>query len=417
MSFVAEHDELLSDRFKGFPFGRELRLADVPDQGWNLLAGDVPLPAAVLRRTELERNCAWMADYARANGVLLAPHVKTAMAPALMRRQLQLGAWGLTVANLHQLRTCRRLGAKRLFIANQVVGQCELQALVAELAADETLELYLLVDSAAGVELLEQACEAGGLARPLPVLVELGYEGGRAGCRTITGAASLARRVAQSKRLRLAGLEVYEGLHQSLAEAAGFAGVDRLLHEFRQLICELAPELPAARPIISAGGSAFYPEVVQQLKGLDCDLVLRSGCYVVHDHGLYERWLRQRERPRPAEGPRPALEVWTHVLSRPEPGLAILGAGKRDLGMDAGFPRPIARASAGGRALQPVADWEIVALSDQHAHVRIPVDAGAKVGDRVVLGVSHPCTTFDKWPLVYLVDDDYRIVEALRTCF
>ena len=51
-----------------------------------------------------------------------------------------------------------------------------------------------------------------------------------------------------------------------------------------------------------------------------------------------------------------ALQVWAQVLSTPEPGLAILGAGKRDLPFDLGLPVPVARArrrrggAAAGRA-------------------------------------------------------------------
>ena len=40
-----------------------------------------------------------------------------------------------------------------------------------------------------------------------------------------------------------------------------------------------------------------------------------------------------------------------------------------------------------------------------------------RVGDLVGLGISHPCTTFDKWQVVYVVDDDYAIVDAVKTFF
>lgn len=60
---------------------------------------------------------------------------------------------------------------------------------------------------------------------------------------------------------------------------------------------------------------------------------------------------------------------------------------------------------------------KVTALHDQHAYLDLPVDSSLRVGDMVGLGISHPCTTFDKWQLVYVVDDAYRIVDAVRTFF
>jgi D-serine dehydratase len=117
----------------------------------------------------------------------------------------------------------------------------------------------------------------------------------------------------------------------------------------------------------------------------------------------------------------PAMEVWATVQSRPEPGLAILAAGKRDISFDLSLPMPIARAARG--VLQPhvvPAGWKITALNDQHAYLRW--DAGEeaeapKVGDRVGLGISHPCTTFDKWHWMPVVEQDYRVSDAVAMHF
>jgi len=35
----------------------------------------------------------------------------------------------------------------------------------------------------------------------------------------------------------------------------------------------------------------------------------------------------------------------------------------------------------------------------------------------VCLGISHPCTAFDKWQLIPVVDEEYRIVDVVRTFF
>jgi D-serine dehydratase len=152
--------------------------------------------------------------------------------------------------------------------------------------------------------------------------------------------------------------------------------------------------------------------------------VLRSGCYLTHDAGVYERSFGEvRDRSATARGIvggfRNALEVWAYVLSVPEPGRAILGAGRRDFGHDAGPPRPLKRFRPGRDSAPSAASaaWEIAAINDQHAHMAFAPGDEVAVGDMVGLGVSHPCTTFDKWRVLFVVDDDYRVVSAVHTCF
>jgi D-serine dehydratase len=114
-----------------------------------------------------------------------------------------------------------------------------------------------------------------------------------------------------------------------------------------------------------------------------------------------------------------ALEVWAYVLSVPEPGRAILGAGRRDFGHDAGSPRPLKRFRPGCDGAPAAADpaWEIAAINDQHAHMIFAPANDVAIGDMIALGVSHPCTTFDRWRLMYVVDDDYHVRSAIQTCF
>ncbi len=115
----------------------------------------------------------------------------------------------------------------------------------------------------------------------------------------------------------------------------------------------------------------------------------------------------------------PALEIWSVVQSRPEPQLAILSFGKRDASYDIDLPVPHAWFNAERHGVpQPVSSqWEIFKLNDQHAFLRLPPEASLAVGDFVSCGISHPCTTFDKWKLLYLVDDAYTIVDAIKTYF
>jgi D-serine dehydratase len=118
---------------------------------------------------------------------------------------------------------------------------------------------------------------------------------------------------------------------------------------------------------------------------------------------------------------RPALEVWAAVQSRPEPQLAILTVGRRDVSFDIDLPVPIARAARGASTPSAVpASWKITGLNDQHAYLRWDAgdDAHAPaVGERIGLGISHPCTTFDKWHWMPIVENDYRVTDAVVTHF
>src|SRR3954447_9680101 len=355
---------------------------------------DVPLPLLVLRESALAHNLRLMQGWCEERGLALAPHVKTSMAPALARRQLAAGAWGITVATVQQLAVMREVGAPRVLLANQVVGAPEIAWL--ERARGET-EVLCLVDSLEGVAALD-----AGVERPLPVLVELG--GTRAGCRTDDEAFAVAEAVAAAPRLVLAGVEGYEGTLGADREPATLAAVDAFLDRVRAFAEALdARGLFAGREevVVTAGGSVFFDRVGERLRpalSRPARVVVRAGSYLTHDDGLYAAVTPLAELL-------PALELWARVLSCPEPGLAIAGFGKRDAPYDLGLP-----------IVRRRDDVVVEALNDQHAYLRDPAGVLA-VGDTIVCGISHPCTAFDKWPLIGVVDDDDIVIGALRTCF
>jgi D-serine dehydratase len=176
--------------------------------------------------------------------------------------------------------------------------------------------------------------------------------------------------------------------------------------------------------LLSAGGSSIFDLVAPYLKpALSRPVrgVLRSGCYVTHDHGSYRRYLAAMDtRLACGHGLRAALEVWALVQSCPEPGLAMLTVGKRDVSYDIEMPIPALWCRRGLLVPEAApADWRVSAMNDQHAYLRHPVHAAVvpQVGDRVALGISHPCTTFDKWRWMAVVNEAYDVVDAIVTCF
>jgi len=423
-------NETVDGLTKGLPPGMApLPLAAIGLQDWNLLRGDLPFPSAVIRDSALAHNHAWMRDFTKATGVLLSPHGKIMMAPQIFAQQLAAGAWGITVATVQQLEVCVRFGVRRVLMANQLLGSSAAGEVVRLRETYPDLEFHFLVDSKAQLRLVEAEARQQTMTRRLTALLELGIPGGRTGCRTAAEALALARAIAASSVVDLAGIECYEGLQVTGDSARDAEFVGGLMHAVKDLALACDREKLFAGPtiVLSAGGSAAFDIVARELPirlSLPVQTILRSGCYVTHDSGFYNRMLERvkarsgsvwQSRP----GLQPALEVWAQVQSRPEPGLALLTMGKRDASFDLDFPI-VNWHFRGGRNTTPQpapAEWKISAMNDQHAYLRIPEDADLEIGDLVGCGISHPCTTFDKWRLLLTVADDYRITGAIRTFF
>jgi D-serine dehydratase len=421
--------ETLDASFKGFPPERApFRVADAPAQGLSLLRGDLPLPVAVLRESALRHNAAWFGRFVAETGTSLCPHGKTTLAPQLFASQLHDGAWGITVANLHQGLLAVQSGAPRVLMANQLASVGDARRWAALALAHPGVRFLTLVDSVAQLGLLRAGAAAVGGA-PLEVLVELGIAGGRTGCRSEDDALAVARAVRAAPETRLAGVEAYEGLTLSgdAARDAGMVGgwMQALLRVARRY--EDASLFECDEVVLSAGGSAAYDLVAHTLRpppGRPWRVVLRSGCYLSHDDGLYRRHAaavaaRCLTRSVREGVPQGALEVWAAVQSRPEPDRAIVTLGRRDVGTDADLPVALHRFRPGrdaGPAAAP-AHWAVFGHNDQHGYLRVDPSDDLAVGDWIGFGVSHPCTTFDKWRLVWGVDDNYAVTRAIRTYF
>ncbi|MCK0176907.1 alanine racemase [Mycolicibacterium sp. F2034L] len=399
-------DEPLDWRFKGLPsqwWGRTPAQlgADRPD----LFADGAVGPVCVLRASALTHNLTTMARWCRERGVELAPHGKTHMAPQLLARQLDAGAVAITAATIAQVRVFRAFGVRDIILANELVDAAGLAWLAAEMAVDPGFGFVCWVDSVRGVELMAAALTDA--ARPVDVCVEVGMAHGRTGCRTPEEVDAVAAAAAANPRLRLVGVAGYEAACGQEVTADALAAVDGYLADLQAAVVRLAATVETDRVLVTAGGSTYFDRVTRALTdwpdGPDVRTVLRSGCYLTHDDGLYDR-----TSPLSAKL-LPALSVWSQVISRPEPGLAMVALGRRDISFDQGMPVP--RSVPGAR---------VTRLHDQHAFVELTgadIRQTVAVGDWLEFGLSHPCTTFDKWQLIPVLDDDGRVVELIRTFF
>ena len=424
--------ETLDAATKGYPLsGPALPISAIGAQRWSLFAGDLPLPLAVIRDSALAHNHAWMRDFTASTGVLLAPHGKTTMAPQIFAQQLAAGAWGITVANVQQLALCVHFGVRRIIMANQLLGATEVGAVIRLQEEHPDLEFHFLIDSREQLSSIESLAGSQRMSRKLTALVELGVPGGRTGTRTHDEALAVARAVAASKSIALSGLECYEGLQITGDSRRDQIVVDGLMQRVHDvaLACDREKLFAGPSIILTAGGSAAFDIVARDLPmklSKPVLTILRSGCYVTHDSGFYNRMLegvkaRSGAAWQSRPGLQPALEVWSRVQSCPEPGLAILTMGKRDASFDLDMPIVSKRYRPGTDTVpQSVPEsWKIANMNDQHAYLRFSIDGDAapQVGDLVGCGISHPCTTFDKWRALFTVDDDYRVTGAIRTFF
>lgn len=399
-------------------------------RGWDLLAEDVSLPAAVLSIPAIDNNIRWMQSFAEQAGVKLAPHGKTTMAPDLFTKQLEMGCWAMSLATVPQIIAARRAGFSRLIMANQLVGRRSFEQIahllkekLTEPKQSEPLEFYCFVDSIENANALAEFFSAAKIS--LNVLVEIGVKDGRCGCRDNQQVEQLCQHINTLPALNLKGLAFYEGVIHG-----GNAAEDVIA--FVKQVKNLAIDLHAkntfasGETIITGAGSAWYDLVAEHLNGLpdDISVVLRPGCYLVHDVGIYQAAqnavLARKNLACDIKGALVnSLQIWAYVQSVPQPGLAIVGMGKRDVAFDAGLPQPYYTYRPASMK-QPIAadpSWTVSKIMDQHCMMHIPPDSTLRPGDMVSFTTSHPCLTMDKWRCIGLIDEQFHIDDIIETCF
>ncbi|MDA9556975.1 amino acid deaminase [Vibrio sp.] len=385
---------------------------------YSLTKEDVTFPAAVIKKSALENNMLWMQNFADSQNVKLCPHGKTTMTPAFFEQQKQTGAWGITVATIIQAEVAAKAGISNIIMANQLVGKTNI-AMAERLMTEYDCTFYCCVDSLGNVDKLNR--HFANTDKKLNVLLEMGVQGGRCGCRTESEAMSLAQHINESEGLTLAGLEFYEGvIHGGDEEAQVRAFLHSTINLTKTLISDkLLPE----NPIVTGAGSAWYDIVAELLGKEDAfNAVIRPGCYVIHDTGIYldaqNKVMTRLNQNKVCDingDLSSSLEVWTTIISKPESTKAVALMGKRDVAFDEGLPTP-ERAFRDGVNIDcpPMIS---TAVMDQHTFIELPDNNDLQTGDIVVFSTSHPCITFDKWKYIGIVDDNDNIIQWVTTAF
>lgn len=361
----------------------------------------LPTPMLTFETDAVVGNIEAMASWAAQRGVFLVPHGKTTMTPALWRAQLDAGALGITVANYAQARVAVDAGVPLVVIANEFLSPPGLRWL-AQALAETSAEVMCWVDSVEAVELMQRHLQ--GAARQVMVCVEIGAQRGRAGVREESTIADIVGAVRRSPALALGGFSGFEGAVPGHS-AENLAPVEEFLDRIGQAFIRHFADMEVETPFLTAGGSLYFDMVVDRLKPIadQCPgarVVLRSGAYLLHDELHYGVDTPSRQR---GSGPelRPAATLWGRVISIPEPGLALVDVGKRDLAYDITLPVP-RRIHTGDGISREISAARLINTNDQHGYLETGAESVA-LGDLIEFAQAHPCTITDKWREVPLI--------------
>ena len=417
---------ILDRRTKGIPGSSEpFPLKELKNKKWNILKEDMPMPLMVLKQKNYLHNLKTFSNYLEKHNLDIAPHGKTTMAPQIFSEQIKHGAWGITAGAINQIQVMFDFGIKKVLLANQLLGKSHLETIASYINQNKNFSFYCFVDSIEQFSNIKKNLGDQNLTNPINLLPEVGAENGRTGIRKKEDFLKLVNIIGEdsSKNFTFAGISSYEGI-----AAVAMKGSDAV-HDFCSKIEDIINDIPSNyyshlnELLITAGGSTHFDIVGERFSKIKLSVpikvLLRSGCYITHDHGPYLDALETAKSDSNRQWDQslqPALEIWSYVQSIPENNLAFLTMGKRDAPYDSGLPKPIKRFRPGEGFLD-IGEAEIFSTNDQHAFVKLADNHQWKVGDMICSGISHPCTAFDKWKFIPVVDDDYNVLSGILTYF
>jgi D-serine deaminase-like pyridoxal phosphate-dependent protein len=281
---------------------------------------DLPTPSLILDREIFEQNLARMNDHSKATGLKLRPHVKVHKCVEVARRQLELGAIGLTTATIAESELMSSSGFKGVFWTRQPAGKNNISRAVALSKRDPNF--LFVVDDPVIAGRVEEAAAATGATCTIVVDVFAGLT--RHGMQPGQPALELAQKVQSSKHLRLHGLMGYSGA------ASHTRGWEERCKKSRDDLRGLLESVELCRKsglpvnIISGGSTGTYN--IDTENGLT---ELQCGSYVFMDTGYVK--IGGKSNATVYEDFGPSLTVMTTVVSKRHPNQCTIDAGNKAL--------------------------------------------------------------------------------------
>ena len=348
---------------------------DIPAQVGMDLA-DVMTPALIIDLDAFEQNIEVLRQRLELAGVRLRAHSKTHKSVDIARYQIDHGgACGICCQKLSEAEVMVAGGINDVLISNQLVDPVKIERL-AMLALQA--RILICIDDSDNVSNLSAAAVRHGAS--IECLVEIDCGAGRCGVEPGQAAVILAQQIAASPGLKFAGLQAYQGNAQHIRkyESRGQA-ITTAINQTRATVDGLAAAgLPSAI-IAGAGTGSYYFEAASNLYN-----ELQCGSYVFMDAD-YQRVLDQSGQP--ISEFRNSLFLWTSIMSKTRPGMAICDAGLKVQSVDSGLPRVFERD-----------DIEYVNCSDEHGYIADPHNR-LKLNQKLKLVPGHcdPTCNLHDW--------------------
>jgi D-serine deaminase-like pyridoxal phosphate-dependent protein len=337
-----------------------------------MLVSEIDTPALVVDLDILERNLRRVSDYAREKGLRLRPHTKTHKSIRIARRQLDLGAAGLTVAKVSEAEVMLGAAPADLLVAYPIVGRAKLERL-AEVA--RRTHVTVALDSVVAARRLSEAASAAHVE--IGVLAEVDVGLARVGVAP-GEIVPLARCIAGLPGLKLEGIECYPG-HIKSVDEAGLRALAELSALLRSIVADLCRA--GLTPGIVSGGSTPTLFHSHEVEGLT---EIRPGTYVFNDLNTVHSGSCTLEDC--------AATVLATVVSTARPGQMIVDGGSKTFSSD--------RLSGStevtfGRVVEaPGARFH--KMNEEHGFVDMThAERTFAIGDRVHIIPNHVCTAMN----------------------
>lgn len=278
----------------------------------------LPTPCMIVDLDLLEKNLRRMADHCKEAGIALRPHVKVHKSVDIAKRQIALGAIGLTTATIAESELMSAAGIKGVLWTKQPASRNNLIRAIALTKRDPTF--MFVVDDPQVLDWVEEAAAAAKVKCRIAVAVFAGMK--RQGIENGQPALALAQRIASSRHMQFEGYMAYSGgaSHTKGWEARrrksaeDLAGLQETLHLTRK----------AGLPIniVSGGSTGTYNiDKENSLTELEC------GSYVFMDTGYFAVGGKTNDQVyTDFEG---SLTVLTTVDSRRHPNIATIDYGNK----------------------------------------------------------------------------------------
>lgn len=330
----------------------------------------IDTPAAIVDLAVAEANLTRAQRYADANGFALRPHIKTHKLPRFARRQVELGAVGITCQKLGEAEVMADAGLDDILVTYNVIGAAKLTRLA---ALHRRIRVSVCADSEAVVE--GYAARFADPGHPLPVFVECDTGAKRCGVQTVAEGLALAQRIDRSTGLTFAGLMTYPPRGKT-AEVEAWLG---------EALAQLSAAGLAPRCVSNGGSPDYYraAEVASANEHRPGTYIYSDRMQVAYGHGTLADC---------------ALTVLATVVSRPTSERAVLDLGSKALAADAS-PSP------GHGHIVEYPEAVIASLSEEHAVVDVSACvARPTIGDRVRIVPNHVCVVSNLFDVVHLAD-------------